>query len=61
MGDLDGGLATGGGLIRGEQPGVDEPLNEPLVLFVPLREPGRLRSRVPDTRLAASASAGSRR
>src|SRR6266567_3636254 len=40
VGDLDGGLATGGGPARGEQPGVDETLNEPLVVFVPLREPG---------------------
>jgi hypothetical protein len=40
VGDLNGGLATGGGPIRGEQPGIDEPLNKALVLFVPLREPG---------------------
>ena len=40
VGDLDGGLAGDGGLIGGEQPGVDEPLNETLVVFVPLREPG---------------------
>ena len=40
VGDLDGGLAAGGGPIRGEQPGVDEPLNEALVVLVPLREPG---------------------
>jgi hypothetical protein len=40
VGDLDGGLAAGGGLIRGEQPGVDQPLMRPLVVLVPLREPG---------------------
>ena len=63
MGDLDGGLAAGGGSIRGEQPGVDEPLNEALVVLVPLREPGLARSG-PARRsrgLAAPVSAGGRR
>ena len=40
VGDLDGGLAAGGGPIRGEQPGVDEPLNEPLVVLRPTARAG---------------------
>lgn len=40
MGEFDGGLTICSRFIRGEQAGIDKPLNESLVVVIPLCKPG---------------------